>query len=90
MPAYDPATGEWSFRYELVVDDGTTSCTQLRQVNYVDADGAQLRMQRAVDAGFGGVALFALGYDDDEVWSAVDTVAASLARSSTSTPPSEP
>ncbi len=78
VPAYDPATAEWSFRYELVVDDGTTSCTQLRHVNYVDADGAQLRMQRAVDAGFGGVALFALGYADDEVWSAVDTVAASL------------
>ena len=90
VPAYDPATGEWSFRYELVVDDGTTSCTQLRHVNYVDADGAQLRMQRAMDAGFGGVALFTLGYADNEVWSAVDTVAASLAGSSTSTPPTEP
>ena len=90
VPAYDPATAEWSFRYELVVDDGTTSCTQLRHVNYVDADGAQLRMQRAVDAGFGGVALFSLGYADNEVWSAVDTVAASLAGSSTSTEPTEP
>ncbi len=90
VPAYDPASGEWSFQYELVVDDGTTACTQLRHVNYVDADGAQLRMQRAMDAGFGGVALFTLGYADNEVWSAVDTVAASLARSSTSTPPSEP
>ena len=78
VPAYDPTTGEWSFRYELLVDDGTTSCTQLRQVNYVDADGAQLRMQRAVDAGFDGVALFALGYADADVWTAVDTVAASL------------
>ncbi len=90
VPAYDPATAEWSFQYELVVDDGTTSCTQLRHVNYVDADGAQLRMQRAVDAGFGGVALFSLGYADNEVWSAVDTVAASLAGSSTSTEPTEP
>ncbi len=76
VPAYDPTTGEWSFRYELLVEDGTTSCTQLRQVNYVDADGAQLRMQRAVDAGFDGVALFALGYADADVWTAVDTVAA--------------
>ena len=58
-----PGDGEWSFQYDLDVDDGTTSCTQPRQVNYVDADGAQQRMQRAVDAGFGGVALFALGYD---------------------------
>ena len=54
-PVFDPATDEWSFTYELVVDDGTTSCTQQRQVHYVDADGAQHRMQRAVDAGFGGV-----------------------------------
>jgi spore germination protein YaaH len=90
VPVYDPATAEWSFRYELVVDDGTTSCTQLRHVNYVDADGAQLRMQRAMDAGFGGVALFTLGYADNEVWSAVDTVAASLGGTSTSTPATEP
>ena len=47
-------------------------------------------MQRAMDAGFGGVALFTLGYADNEVWSAVDTVAASLAGSSTSTTPTEP
>ena len=62
-PVFDAATCEWSFTYELVVDDGTTSCTQQREVHYVDADGAQKRMQRAVDAGFGGVALFALGYE---------------------------
>ena len=49
-------------------------------MHYVDADGAQIRMQRAVDAGFGGVALFALGYEDDAVWRAVDTIAAQLAR----------
>jgi spore germination protein YaaH len=77
VPEYDPAAGEWSFQYDLTVDDGTTSCVQRRQVNYVDADGAQLRMQRALDAGFGGVALFSLGYTDDEVWTAVSTVAAS-------------
>ena len=27
-PAFDPATYEWSFTYDLDVDDGTTSCTQ--------------------------------------------------------------
>ena len=73
-PEYDPQTGEWSFSYQLVVDDGATSCTQQREVHYVDADGAQQRMQLADDAGFGGVALFALGYDDEAVWGAVDTV----------------
>ena len=88
VPEYDPATGEWSFRYELTVDGETTSCTQLRQVNYVGADGAQLRMQRAVDAGFRGVALFALGYAGDSVWTAVDTIAAEV--SAAATPTSEP
>jgi HAD superfamily hydrolase (TIGR01509 family) len=82
-PVFDPATYEWSFGYELVVEDASTSCTQVRQVHYVDADGAQIRMQRAVDAGFGGVALFAFGYEDDDVWGAVDTIAAQLAPPST-------
>ncbi len=77
-PQFDPATYEWSFTYDLAVDDGTTSCTQQREVHYVDADGAQVRMQRAVDAGYGGVALFAFGYDDPDTWTAIDTVASSV------------
>ena len=77
-PQFDPVTYEWSFTYDLVVDDGTTSCTQTRQVNYVDDDGAQVRMQRAIDAGFLGVALFAFGYDDADTWAAIDTVVASV------------
>ena len=77
-PQFDPATYEWSFTYDLAVDDGATSCTQHREVHYVDADGAQVRMQRAVDAGYGGVALFAFGYDDPDTWTAIDTVASSV------------
>ena len=46
---------------------------------YVDDDGVQQRIQRAVDAEFGGVALFALGYDDAEVWSGVNAIAANMA-----------
>jgi spore germination protein YaaH len=84
-PVFDPVTYEWSFQYELQIDNGATACTQLRQVNYVGADGAQQRMQRAVDAGFGGVALFAFGYEDDAVWTAVDTIAAQLAPPTTTT-----
>ncbi|MGI9030020.1 MAG: HAD-IA family hydrolase, partial [Ilumatobacteraceae bacterium] len=49
VPPYDEAAGEWSFRYDLVVDDGDTSCTQSCQVHYVDAGWAELRMQRAYD-----------------------------------------
>ena len=78
-PVFDAATQEWSFTYDLVVEDGTTTCTQQREVHYVDANGAQIRMQRAVDAGFTGVSLFALGYEDDDVWRAIDTIAAQLA-----------
>ncbi len=76
VPELDETTGELSFEYELTVDDGVTSCVQLRQVNYVDAAGAQVRMQRARDAGLGGVALFSLGYTDTAVWNAVATVTA--------------
>ncbi|MBA3606143.1 MAG: hypothetical protein H0W46_09265, partial [Acidimicrobiia bacterium] len=82
-PEFDAATGEWSFSYEAEFSDDTTSCTQRRQVYYVDDDGVQRRIQRAVDADFGGVALFAFGYDDQEVWSGIDTVNATLAAAST-------
>jgi HAD superfamily hydrolase (TIGR01509 family) len=73
-PVRDATTGEWSFTYELEVDDGTTSCTQSRQVNYVDGDGAVERIQIAREARLGGVALWALGYEDDAVWELVDAI----------------
>jgi spore germination protein YaaH len=73
-PVRDATTGEWSFTYELEVDDGTTSCTQSRQVNYVDGDGAIERIQIAREARLGGVALWALGYEDDAVWELVDAI----------------
>jgi spore germination protein YaaH len=73
-PVYDAVTGEWSFGYDLVIDDGATACTQRRQVNYVDSDGARLRIDMAREAGFGGVSLWALGYDDDSLWAAIEPV----------------
>ena len=48
-------------------------------MHYVDANGAQIRMQDAIDGGFRGVSLFALGYEDAAVWNAIDTVAAQVA-----------
>ncbi|MBA3288996.1 MAG: hypothetical protein H0U21_13445, partial [Acidimicrobiia bacterium] len=89
-PVYDPLLGEWSFTYELTLDDAATSCTQQREVHYVDADGAQQRMQLAVDAGFAGVALFALGYDDPSVWGAVATVEAGMTPSTAAVEASTP
>ncbi len=77
-PTFVPGDYEMTFSYDLTVADGTTSCTQSRDVRYVDANGAQIRIQHAVDAGFGGVALFALGYEDDATWQGIDRVAAQL------------
>lgn len=71
-PERDDETGEWSFTYELDFDDGTTSCTQVRRVHYVDGDGAVERIELARQARFGGVALWALGYEDDPVWAMID------------------
>ena len=54
-PQFDQANYEMTFTYELEVTDGATSCTQSREVHYVDANGAQIRMQDAIDGGFRGV-----------------------------------
>jgi HAD superfamily hydrolase (TIGR01509 family) len=71
VPAFDPVLGEWSFTYDLTVDDGTTSCVQSRIVRWVDAEGAAARAEIARRAGWGGAALWAVGYDDDAVWAAL-------------------
>jgi spore germination protein YaaH len=71
VPVYDAVTAEWSFEYELEISDSTTTCVQTRQVHYVDADGVRARMDLAIAAGLGGVALWALGFEDDDVWDAI-------------------
>jgi spore germination protein YaaH len=70
-PVFDPATAEWSFSYALTVEDATTTCVQNRHVQWVDAEGAAARTEIARRAGWGGVALWALGYEDDDVWRAI-------------------
>lgn len=72
-PLFDPTTSEWSFAYALTVEDAATSCVQNRQVHWVDAEGAAARAELARRAGWGGVALWALGYEDDDVWQAILT-----------------
>lgn len=67
-PVFDPATAEWSFTYELEVSQGDRSCVQNRLVRWVDGDGVSQRVVIAREAGWGGVSLWALGYDDPEVW----------------------
>jgi HAD superfamily hydrolase (TIGR01509 family) len=68
QPVFDPTIGEWSFSYALSVDDGVTSCVQNREVHWVDREGAAARVEIARRAGWGGVSLWALGYEDAEVW----------------------
>ena len=73
-PVHDVVNGEWTFTYGLVVSDGTTSCTQHREVHYVDADGARQRIDLAREARLAGVSLWAFGYDDAAVWQAIGPV----------------
>jgi spore germination protein YaaH len=70
-PVADVVTGEWTATYELTVDNGVTQCVQTRQLHWIDADGVALRVEMARRAGIEGVALWALGYEDDEVWNAL-------------------
>ncbi len=70
-PVFDELTGEWSFAYSLPLTDGTSSCTQQRQVHYVALDGALARARLAKDAGFGGISLWALGYEDPALWASL-------------------
>jgi HAD superfamily hydrolase (TIGR01509 family) len=79
VPEYDEVTGEWSFSYTLDVSDGSTSCTQSRQVHWVDAEGVAARTAMARDAGWGGVALWALGYEDDAVFASLVEAATAVA-----------
>lgn len=71
-PVYDDANGEWAAVYNVEVSDGTTTCVQARRVHWVDGAGAAARVRLAQQAGLGGVALWALGYEDDVVWSELE------------------
>jgi spore germination protein YaaH len=70
-PRYVEQTGEWTFQYTLEVTDGTATCVQTRQVNYVDGAGIRQRMDLARDHRIDGVALWAFGFDDAAVWDAI-------------------
>ena len=74
-PTFDTVTGESSFTYQLEVTDGTTTCTQTREVHYVDAEGARQRIDMARTERLGGVALWALGYDSAATWQSIGQLA---------------
>ncbi len=74
-PVHDPLTGESSFTYLLEVSDGTTTCTQTREVHYVDAEGARQRIDLARTERLGAVALWALGFDGPATWQSIGQLA---------------
>ena len=74
-PVFDPVTGESSFTYQLEVSNGTVTCTQTREVHYVDAEGARLRVDLARTERLGSVALWALGFDSAATWQAIGPLA---------------
>ncbi len=68
-------TGEASFTYQLEVTDGATTCTQTRQVHYVDAEGARQRIDLARTERLGAVSLWALGFDGPATWQSIAQLA---------------
>lgn len=74
-PVFDPVTGEASFTYQLEVTDGTTTCTQTREVHYVDAEGARQRIDLARTERIGAVSLWALGFDGPATWRSIAQLA---------------
>jgi spore germination protein YaaH len=75
VPIHDPATGESSFTYQLEVTDGVTTCTQTRQVHYVDAEGTRDRIDLARRERLGAVSLWALGFDSAATWESIGELA---------------
>ena len=91
QPEYDPGYDEWTFDYDLLVsgtdaDGEVARCTQAREVRWVGAEGVAARAEIARRAGWGGVALWALGYDDDAAWDALVTTAHDPMAATTTTP----
>jgi HAD superfamily hydrolase (TIGR01509 family) len=74
-PLHDPLTGESSFTYQLEVSDGTTTCTQTREVHYVDAQGARDRIDLARRERLGAASLWALGFDSPDTWLSIQQLA---------------
>ncbi len=74
-PVADEANAEITFTYDLEVSDSTTSCTQSREVHYVDEAGSRARLDLAREERIGGVAFWALGFDTASTWSSVADVA---------------
>jgi HAD superfamily hydrolase (TIGR01509 family) len=86
-PTHDPETAEAWFTYDVEFEEGDQSCTQTREVHYMDAEGARQRMQLSIDRGLLGVALFGFGYDSVDIWDRIAEINATLETEPGSAPP---
>jgi spore germination protein YaaH len=86
VPIHDPVTGESSFTYQLEVSDGVTTCTQTREVHYVDADGSRDRIDLARRERLGAVSLWALGFDSPATWQSIGELAQTATTTTVVTP----
>ncbi|MCE9622284.1 MAG: HAD-IA family hydrolase [Actinomycetia bacterium] len=70
-PVPDETNKEVTFTYQLVVTDAVSTCTQAREVHYVDEAGSRARLDLAREERIGGVAFWALGFDSPATWASV-------------------
>jgi len=68
---FDEGTGESTFTYDRPATDGVSTCTQTREVHFVDEQGAVARMDIAREEHLGGVSFWALGFDTPDIWPAI-------------------
>ena len=85
-PLRDEVTQESTFTYQRDSTDGSTGCTQTREVHYMDALGVRARVDLAREERIGGVVFWALGYDTDASWTAVADVVRPRVAASTAAP----
>lgn len=74
-PVHDDGTGEAGFTYQRQSTDGVSTCTQTREVHYVDEVGVRARLDLAREERIGGVVLWALGFDTELMWEGIAGVA---------------
>ncbi len=75
-PVADESSKEVTFTYQLEVTDGVATCTQTREVHYVDEAGSRARLDLARAERIGGVAFWALGFDSPATWTSIAGVEA--------------
>ena len=75
IPVHDDGTGEATFTYQRQSTDGVNTCTQTREVHYVDEVGVRARIDLAREERIGGVVLWALGFDTELMWEGIAAVA---------------